>query len=61
MFLTLKEIVRVWIGSTAEIVQKETRFIVDKWDSQIIIKSSRDVINQFRRNPGGQIGDGEEY
>ena len=33
-------------------MQKEVRFIVDKWDSQIIIKPLRVVINRFRRNPG---------
>jgi len=46
--------------SVAEIVQKEARFIVDKWDLQIIIKPSRVVINRFRWNPGGQIGLGKK-
>ena len=60
MVPTPKEIVRVWIGSNAEIVQKEARFIVDKWDLQVIIKPPRVVINRFRWNPGGQIGLGKK-
>jgi len=41
-------------------VPKEARFLVDKWDSQIIIKLSRLVVNRFRWKPGGQTGLGKK-
>jgi len=37
-------------------VQKEAWPPVDNWDSQILIKPSRLVINRFRRKPGGHPG-----
>jgi hypothetical protein len=60
VFLALKKIVHVWVGSVTEIVQKEARFPIDDWNFQTTIKSSCFIINRFRRNPVGQTGVGKK-